>query len=79
MACHGQRATLPFLLEKTIPISAKENEIRVNKIQYIPIKLDQEEIKMLQQEDPKYSGKLSLDLQGVIYKKKQNYGKKLWH
>ena len=36
---------------KLLPISAEDNERRVNEIQYLPIKLVQEEIKGLKQED----------------------------
>ena len=60
-----------------------EQKVTVNQIQLVPIKLDQEEIKRLQQESPQHfevikdmktnskpvRGNFSLDPQGVLHKK----------
>ena len=71
-----------------LPTQAKI-EIKIHEIRHGPLKLDQEEIKKLQQADRQYSeltknmktknetirGDFSLDSQGVLYKEVQDHGK----
>ena len=74
-----------------LPTLAEQDEIKIHEIQHVPLKLDLEEIKKLQEINPKYSkliknmktrnetfkGDLSLDPQGVLSKKIQDHEKNL--
>ena len=78
-----------FEVMAPIPMEQKGSTVTVNQIQHIPIKLDQEVINRLQQEDHQYSevikdmkkisktdnGDFNLDPQGVQYKERKDHGK----
>ena len=75
-------------MKETLP-QLEQNYITIQKIQYVPLKFNIEEIRKLQEADPQYAKLIenmkpknkmskqdySLDLHGALYKKIKDHGK----